>query len=418
MAQVTLNTNELKSFMDHIITSNRQLQTEGKNPVAVEVIGESGIGKTTSIYQIAEQHNLDLVKLNLAQIEELGDLVGFSTKEYYMIKEVAVKKGETLNFSSINAADAISSASTGSSKKVGQWVDAEAVKIFLSNGWQMTKKKRTAYLPPEWIAGKTKGGILLLDDWNRADPRFIQAVMELVDRQTYISWSLPQDWHIVLTANPDDGNYMVNSIDAAQKTRFISANLEFNVDTWAEWAEEAGVDSRCINFMLRYPEMVTPECNARSITTFFNAISSFDDFAKNLPMVQMIGEGSVGEAFSTTFTTFIHNNLDKLIHPKEMLTAEEKTMKSKLSSSVKDSDGELSAAITSILSTRLANYALLYSKSNTVDKNLIDRLTMLLTSEYFTMDNKYMIARTIINGNRTKFQKLVMNPEISKMITE
>jgi len=170
--------------------------------------------------------------------------------------------------------------------------------------------------------------------------------------------------------------------------------------------------------MLRYPEMVTPECNARSITTFFNAISSFDDFAKNLPMVQMIGEGSVGEAFSTTFTTFIHNNLDKLIHPKEMLTAEEKTMKSKLSSSVKDSDGELSAAITSILSTRLANYALLYSKSNTVDKNLIDRLTMLLTSEYFTMDNKYMIARTIINGNRTKFQKLVMNPEISKMITE
>lgn len=179
MAQVTLNTNELKSFMDHIITSNRQLQAEGKNPVAVEVIGESGIGKTTSIYQIAEQHNLDLVKLNLAQIEELGDLVGFSTKEYYMIKEVAVKQGETLNFSSVNAADAISSASTGSSKKVGQWVDAEAVKIFLNNGWQMTKKKRTAYLPPEWIAGKTKGGILLLDDWNRADPRFIQAVMEL-----------------------------------------------------------------------------------------------------------------------------------------------------------------------------------------------------------------------------------------------
>lgn len=168
MAQVTLNTNELKSFMNHIITSNRMLQAKGNKPVAVEVVGESGIGKTTSIYQIADQHNLDLVKLNLAQIEELGDLVGFSTKEYYMIKEVAVKEGETLNFSTINAADALSNAS-GKSKKVGQWVDAEAVKIFLNNGWQMTKKKRTAYLAPEWIAGKTKGGILLLDDWNRAD---------------------------------------------------------------------------------------------------------------------------------------------------------------------------------------------------------------------------------------------------------
>jgi hypothetical protein len=417
MAQVTLNTNELKGFVEHIITSNRMLQSAGNKPVAVEVVGESGIGKTTSIYQIAEQHNLDLVKLNLAQIEELGDLVGFSTKEYYMIKEVAVKQGETLNFSAINAADAVLKA-TVNTKKVGQWVDAEAVKIFLSNGWQMTKKKRTSYLPPEWIAGKTNGGILLLDDWNRADPRFIQAVMELVDRQTYISWSLPQDWHIILTSNPDDGNYMVNSIDAAQKTRFISVNLEFNVDTWAEWAEEAGVDSRCINFMLRYPEMVTPECNARSITTFFNAISSFDNFADNLPMVQMIGEGSVGEEFASTFTTFIHNRLDKLIHPKEMLLSEEKTMKGKLSSSVKDDDGELSAAITSILSTRLANYTLLHAKNNKVDRDLIDRLTMLLTSDYFTIDNKYMIARTIINGNRTKFQKLVMNPEISKMITE
>jgi len=101
-----------------------------------------------------------------------------------------------------------------------------------------------------------------------------------------------------------------------------------------------------------------------------------------------------------------------------MLTAEEKTMKAKLSSSVKDDDGELSTAITSILSTRLANYALLYAKDNKIDRNLIDRLTMLLTSDYFTVDNKYMIARTIINGNRTKFQKLVMNPDISKMITE
>lgn len=41
--------------------------------------------------------------------------------------------------------------------------------------------------------------------------------MELVDRQTYISWSLPKDWHIMLTANPDNGDYMVNSIDTAQK---------------------------------------------------------------------------------------------------------------------------------------------------------------------------------------------------------
>ena len=150
-----------------------------------------------------------------------------------------------------------------------------------------------SYCAPEWIAGKKDGGILLLDDWNRADVRFIQAVMELVDRQTYVSWSLPKDWHIILTANPDNGDYMVNSVDAAQKTRYITANLKFDVDVWARWAEEEGIDNRCINFLLLHPELVTQETNARSITTFFNSISSFENFEDNLPMIQMIGEGSV-----------------------------------------------------------------------------------------------------------------------------
>ena len=88
---------------------------------------------------------------------------------------------------------------------------------------------------------KRKVVFLLLDDWNRADVRFIQACMELVDRQTYISWTLPEDWHIILTANPDNGDYMVNSIDAAQKTRYITANLKFDINVWAKWAEESGI---------------------------------------------------------------------------------------------------------------------------------------------------------------------------------
>ena len=49
MAEVNLNIDELRTFVTHIINNNRALQQDGKKPVAVEVIGESGIGKTTSI---------------------------------------------------------------------------------------------------------------------------------------------------------------------------------------------------------------------------------------------------------------------------------------------------------------------------------------------------------------------------------
>ena len=91
MAQVNLNVTELKGFINHIITNNRFLQEEGKNPVSVEVVGESGIGKTSSIVELAQENDLKFVKLNLAQIEELGDLVGFPVRQFQMYKEKTVQ---------------------------------------------------------------------------------------------------------------------------------------------------------------------------------------------------------------------------------------------------------------------------------------------------------------------------------------
>ena len=415
MAQVNLNIDECKNFVNHIIKNNRFLQEGNKNPVAVEIVGESGIGKTSAVLDLAKENELNFVKLNLAQIEELGDLVGFPVRQFQMFKEKQVpKKMDNLNYTQAQKAAAVAQM-TGITKKIGQWVDELAVEEYLRNGWKMTGKNRMSYCAPEWISDKKEGGILLLDDWNRADMRFIQAVMELVDRQQYISWSLPKDWHIILTSNPDNGDYMVNSIDSAQKTRYITANLKFDVEVWARWAEEVGIDTRCINFLLLHPELVTQETNARSITAFFNSISSFEKFEDELSMIQMIGEGSVGDAFASMFTTFINNKLDKLVTPKDLLThADEKYILGQLTSCV-GKDDNYRADIASTLATRLANYSVVYSKENTINQKITDRLITLCTKDYFTNDLKYLIVRTIFNGNKQKFNKMMMNPEIIKM---
>lgn len=248
--------------------------------------------------------------------------------------------------------------------------------------------------------------------------RFIQAVMELVDRQEYISWKLPENWHIILTANPDNGDYLVQSIDSAQRTRFISVNLKFDAEVWAKWAEEAGIDGRCINFLLLHPETVTQETNARSITTFFNAISTFDNFEDNLPMIQMIGEGSVGPEFSTLFTTFINNKLDKLVDPKTMLLDKSDEKVRKALKEAIGVDHNYRADIASVLCTRFANYALVHAQENPVTDDVIKRITMLTTEEMFGNDLKYYAVREILNGNKQKFQKLMMNPDVVKMATK
>ena len=420
MAQVNLNIDDLKGFVNHIINNNRFLQAQGKPPVAIEVMGESGIGKTSTVVELAQEHNLNFVKLNLAQIEELGDLVGFPVRQFQMYKEqtVSANSPDMVNYTAAQRAAAASDLANMNGtvvKKVGIWVDELAVSEYLKNGYKMTGKNRMSYCAPEWIADKKEGGILLLDDWNRADVRFIQAVMELIDRQTYISWSLPKDWHIILTSNPDNGDYMVNSVDAAQKTRYITANLKFDINVWARWAEEAGIDSRCINFLLMHPELVTTETNARSITTFFNAISSFDSFEDNLSMIQMIGEGSVGDAFASMFTVFINNKLDKLVTPKDLLTHDnESYILGELKSCIGSGDN-YRADIASTLATRLANYAVVYAKDNTISQKVTDRLISLSTKDYFTNDLKYLVVRTIFNGNKQKFNKMMMNPDIIKM---
>ena len=418
MAQVNLNIDEAKDFINHIIQNNRFLQEGGKNPVAIEVVGESGIGKTSTIIDIAKENNLNFVKLNLAQIEELGDLVGFPVRQFQMYKETTVKKVDDLNYTAAQRAAASSdiAAMSGTvTKKVGQWVDELAVDSYLKNGYKMTGKNRMSYAAPEWIADVKEGGILLLDDWNRADIRFIEACMELIDRQTYISWSLPKDWHIILTANPDNGDYMVNSVDSAQKTRYITANLKFDVNVWARWAEEAGIDTRCINFLLLHPELVTQETNSRSITTFFNSISSLESFQDSLSLIQMIGEGSVGDTFASMFTTFINNKLDKLVTPKDLLTHDnESYILGELRGCV-GKDDDYRADIAATLATRLANYAVVYSKDNTITQKMTDRLIALCTKDYFTNDLKYLVVRSLFNGNKSKFSKMMLNPEIIKM---
>lgn len=250
-----------------------------------------------------------------------------------------------------------------------------------------------------------------------ADNRFVQAVMEIIDRQEYISWKLPKNWHVILTSNPDNGDYLVSSIDDAQKTRFINVNLKFDLECWARWAESEQIDSRCINFLLMHPEITdeSKKFNARSITTFFNAISSFKKFDDHLPMIQMIGEGSIGPEIATLFTTFIANNLDKLISPKDILT------KSDWSSVEKDliecvgSGADYKASVASVMTTRIINYTLYHAENESVDSKILKRVeNLMLSSHIFSTDLTYYMIRSIINGNRVKFQSLMLNAQIVK----
>ena len=383
---VQLNLDEIKDFVKFMVKNNQHIQSQGKVPVAINIEGDAGLGKTSSVKQLSKELNMDVIRLNLAEFEELGDLVGFPVKEF----EIQNAEG----------------------KKT--WINEHQIDAAMKKGYKVTDK-RMSHAAPDWIQGKGEGGFLILDDYTRADHRFMQATMTLIDEQAYASWKLPKNWHILLTTNPDNGDYNVTSLDIAQRTRFISTEVKFDVNVWAKWAESVNIDSRCINFLLMNPELVSQSVNPRAITTFFNSISSIDDFGKNLPIIQMIGEGSVGPEFASMFTLFINNKLDKIISPETILTKDEGYVMGALKSAIGEGD-DFRADIASVISTRIVNYSLTFAANNTVPKDVIQRIGKIVTDcESFTSDLKYYMIKEIVNGNKNKFGLLMMQPEIVKM---
>ena len=134
----------------------------------------------------------------------------------------------------------------------------------------------------------------------------------------------------------------------------------------------------------------------------------------------MIGEGSVGSEFTTLFTMFINNKLDKIISPETIMTHEsDEYILNTLKGIIGKRDGDkYRADLASILSTRLINYSLFYSKENKIEKKVIDRLAFLMNEELFAVDLKYNIVKSIYNGNTAAFKSLMLNKSLLKFLTK
>ena len=399
-----MNLAEATDLLEFIIKQNYNLASENKKTTAIEFIGESGIGKTSALLDIAKKLDMYCVKLNLAQIEELGDLIGYPIKEYYMCSP----EGEC------------------------EWIASDVLEHYISAGYKLHENQsRMSYALPSWVPREENpnGTLLLLDDFNRADPRMIQATMELIDRGQYVSWSLPPKTTIVLSSNPDNGDYSVSTLDNAQKTRYMSFSVDFDIEVWAKWAEFEGLDSRTINFALSNPEIFKKQggvqtVNARSYTTFANTIAGFKDFStrETLSKILNIASGcftNENNTVGTLFTAFIANKLDKLTSPKEMLMTGWDTLKVELQNCLYDGNN-YRADIANVLSTRFLNYVEFYfdqpnCKSDVVIKRMLDFIDsdVVLLSE----DLIFHLVKNLTTKYPQRTNKLLMNPKvISKLL--
>lgn len=401
--QMTLN--EFKGVFSYLLDNNKVLEDKGLPPIAIGVEGEAGIGKTTLIEDVAKSRGMTLCKINLAQLEEIGDLIGMPLKEF----EVILKdSGKTC------------------------WINASQLECDSEN-IQSTGRVRTTYAPPAWLPAEENpnGTIVFLDDYTRANSMFMQATMEIINTAKYVSWNLPKYTSIVLSSNPDDGQFSVTSLDNAQKTRFINFNLKLDIKDWAVWAENAEIDGRAINFELLYGEEIFKKhnnvqtINPRSYTTFCKAISGLKnwDDPEALGLILQISKGCFlndkDNIIGNLFTTFIANKLDKLIQPSDILDLKWETLAPKLEECVY-TNNVFRPEIASVLTIRLMNHILnLFGTKGGVKEAVIyNRLLEIIDNDkmLFSEDLLFHLIKVLVTKYPGRTGKLLMNPKIRNKI--
>ena len=125
--QVQLDAGEIKGFLEHVIENNRYIQEKGMVPVAQEIIGDSGLGKTSIAIQLAKEMGLNCVKLNLAQIEELGDLVGFPLRQFKLTKPGGTEPKTIKKLVLNEAGQKVMKTETIPGTVVTEWIDENAI---------------------------------------------------------------------------------------------------------------------------------------------------------------------------------------------------------------------------------------------------------------------------------------------------
>jgi MoxR-like ATPase len=346
------NAAEIENFLNHVLNNETVGQ---KTPVCIW--GNHGIGKTELVETFAKVNGFAFAYIAPAQFEEMGDLIGMP-----------------------------------------KIVD-----------------EKTVFAAPNWVPTADEKGILLIDDVNRADDRILRGIMQLLQNYELVSWKLPQKWHIVLTANPDGGDYSVTPMDDAMLTRMLHVTMIFEVKNWAKWASENGIHQDCINFVLTHPEVVTGErTTPRTLVQFFQNIQNIADWNANLGLIQMLGDATLDAQTVASFIAFVQNDRQLLLSPMEILDSEdfENEVENRLYDLVVGDS--LRIDILATICTQLIQTAT--NKGFQPTDSQLENLKLFIKLDFLPDDLRLTFAQDLVGSENETLKGILLDAEIGRLI--
>lgn len=197
---------------------------------SINIVGTHGYSKTAALEYITKRLGISLVTLPIAQANEMGDILGMPTIEE----------------------------------------NAEGILQTVNAQIQMMPRKEGP-------------GIVLIDDYTRAQPHILQGIMQFIQHGDLWGTKLPKGWIIVTTSNPDNGDNNVQSLDDAQITRSQNYTWVPDVKAFQEHLLDSGVDYRLVSFVATYENKLFDFTGKTNTFTNFRTIKALGTMMQYMP---------------------------------------------------------------------------------------------------------------------------------------
>jgi len=122
----------------------------------------------------------------------------------------------------------------------------------------------TAYAPPSSLPQDGEG-ILIFEELNRA-PLYMQSpALQLLTFRRLNEYVLPPGWVVWAAINPEGSEYRVSKLDKALYERFLRLRVCADRADWLEWAQENHVHPAVLTIARSYDEILD-DCSPRTWT--------------------------------------------------------------------------------------------------------------------------------------------------------
>lgn len=259
------------------------------------IIGESGIGKTALAKELAKAHQWSLIVIDGNLLKE-GEIGGLPTIE---------------NYTEVN------------------------------DKGELIQKKTTLYavhhklreIDEELARGNTV--LLLIDEINRCEHTVQQELMNLILNREINGYQLNKSVKIIAAMNPSskygsDFDYQVVDMDAAQENRFVWLFMESDHMQWLEWAIDAGLEQKVIEFIQTFPEYLhkinedSIRATPRSYERISKSYTIYKERKDSIPRSVFLNviKGNVGKLIAEEFLSFIESDHNPLLTYEDVFSEE------------------------------------------------------------------------------------------------